>query len=379
MAGSEQNKLDCVIWGGYARGNTGDEWCLAAALEQLRPEFGRSLAVLTSNPEYTQWLFPDVTVVPYVAPRPRRLKRWQKLLRKYGWIHGRSKGEGFLPDWDCLPESAWVRCLTGARTLYLAGGGYLTDLFPMDQILPPIELAARLRLPISSAPIGIGPFQIDGWADRVVSVLRNADLKVRDQFSLDFCRARGLNATLGADPAFAQITRDLPAQPQDAGYKRPRKIGVCIFPQYGQDARLEVSGWWISVLRGLKSQHPDFQIEGFCFHNSLQAEFGEMVRLFPSAGLPARQVRAPILDFREATVALRDYDFIISTRFHAVVAANALKIPNLAVASGEYYLAKMNAAISGYTGRSRLVNPTSESPETLLAVCREILAQPSRD
>ena len=47
MNGLEPQQFDCVIWGGYARGNTGDEWCLAATLERLRPRFGRSMAVLS--------------------------------------------------------------------------------------------------------------------------------------------------------------------------------------------------------------------------------------------------------------------------------------------------------------------------------------------
>ena len=267
----------------------------------------------------------------------------------------------------------WTRCLTGARGLYLAGGGYLTDLFPMDQILPPIELACRLKLPVSTAPIGIGPFQSAGWAERVASILKNADLKVRDQLSLDFCRARGLNATLEPDDASKQIPVLLPVQTEGGNARPARKIGVCIFRQYGQDAGIDLSDWWVACLRGLAAQHPDHTIEGFCFHTALHEDFREMVRLFLRAGLPLRQVLTPIPDFRQATNLIRDYDLVIATRFHAIVAANVFQIPNLAVASGDYYSAKMSAAVLEHAASSRLVNPSNAAPASVLALCRNAL------
>jgi polysaccharide pyruvyl transferase WcaK-like protein len=377
MNNLETMELGCVVWGGYARGNTGDEWCLAAALERLRPKFGRSIAVLSLHPEYTRWLFPEVTVVPYVAPRLCRLKVWQRLLRKWKSSRGVPATRNVMPDWEWLPESEWIRCMTGARSLYLAGGGYLTDLFPMEQILPPIELAWHRNLSISTAPIGIGPFRSNEWAERVTSVLERTDLKVRDQHSLDFCRARRLNAALEPDDASLEVRKALPIQILERN-TGPPKIGVCIFQQYGKEVTLDMSDWWITCLRGLNLQHPDSEIEGFCFHTSLQAEFGEMVRLFQRAGLPVHQVRAPVWDFRAATAAIQRYDFIIATRFHAIVGANAFGIPNLAVALGDYYLAKMNAAVSGYEQKSRLVNPTNTAPEAMLAFCRSVLDLRSR-
>ena len=346
-----QKKYDCVIWGGYAQGNTGDELCLAAALKRASCEFGPAIAVLSCNPEYTSQLFPDAPVIPFVRP-------------------GQSKPQ---PGFD--PDGEWKQCLHSAQRLYLAGGGYLTDLWSLDFVMPPLEFAVQLKLPVFTAPIGLGPFNSKVSAERVVPVLRKADLKVRDDVSQDFCRTHGLQAALEPDDAFALIANWPSAAIEKQPGQHRRKIGVCIFQQYGQAASVDLSDWWTQCLRGLQRQHPEYEIEGFCFHTSLSAEFCEMQRLFPRAGLPVEQVLAPQLDFRKATAAIREYDFIISTRFHAVVAANVFKIPNIAIAVGDYYLAKMKAAVCGYENLSTFINPDQSSPETLLAICKHELAK----
>jgi polysaccharide pyruvyl transferase WcaK-like protein len=243
----------------------------------------------------------------------------------------------------------------------------------LDLVLPPLELAAQLKLPVSTAPVGIGPFKSGAAADRVAKALGGAELKVRDRVSQDFCRARGLQAALEPDDAFALDW--LGARTEKPAGDGARTIGVCIFEQYGQDANVDLSGWWSEFLRGLQRQHPEHIIEGFCFHTSPHAEFRQMVRLFGRAGLPVDRVRAPQLDFRQAVAEIRNRDFIISTRFHAVVAANAMGIPNIAVASGDYYRAKMESAVAGHPHLSTLVDPLRSDPETALAVCKRALAR----
>ena len=99
-----------------------------------------------------------------------------------------------------------------------------------------------------------------------------------------------------------------------------------------------------------------------------------MKKLFFQAGLSSEKVSPPVEDFRRAVAAIRSYDLIIATRFHATVVANAFGIPNLAVASGDYYLAKMQAATSGYETASRLVNPADFAPGALLDLCRQKLS-----
>ena len=374
-----EKKFACMIWGGYAKGNTGDELCLAAALERKYREFDGDVVVLSSHPECTAQLFPDACVIPYLPPRSRPSRPVKRFFRACQSLSTALVRTCFRQTPRLDPVAAWARCLADTSQLYLAGGGYLTDLFPLDFTLAPIQLAIKSKVPVVTAPLGIGPFTSDLSAGTMAGALRQMKLTVRDQTSLDFCRSRGIDATLAPDDAFALIRNFSPPLPSapDAGLTpgaRARKIGVCIFTQYGQDAHADLSAWWIECLRGLKTRHPHHEIEGFCFHTSPAAEFEEMSRLFPGAGLSSDRVLAPIMDFRRAVELVRSYDFVITTRFHAAVAANVYQIPNVAIAAGDYYQAKMRAAVQGCEDFSHLINPLRQSPAALLDLCRRALA-----
>lgn len=369
-----KQEAPCVIWGGYALGNTGDELCLAAALDWTEKKFGAGVTVLTPHPEFTSSLFPSARVVPFIPTLPGQRSFWSRLKHRF---HADSAGR---PDGRSANEQSgkapagWTRCLSQARCLYLAGGGYLTDLFPLNWFLPPIQLANELKLPMVTAPIGIGPFKSRRRAGLVARALSRAELRVRDEASMEFCRRFRLNAVMEPDAAFALVETMFTPPLRIQNPYRPRKIGVCIFSQFGSDRRPDLGSWWETCLRGLRKQHPDFKIEGFCFHTSPDAEFSEMRNRFRRAGLPPSDVLAPMADFRSAVEGLRDYDLIISTQFHAVVAANVFQIPNLAVASGAYYTAKMKSAVAGSADCSRLIQPGRVVPETVLDCCRDILA-----
>ncbi len=363
-----------MIWGGYAKGNTGDELCLAAALERKQREFDGKVAILSHLPKHTSQLFPQAIVVPYVPPSPKAFQPRKRFGRACKSLTTASGLAYLMRNGRFDTRLEWTRALPSAGQLYLAGGGYLTDLFPMDFIMPPIQLALKLNVPVTSAPIGIGPFKSPLYADDVTTALRQIKLAVRDQASLDFCRARGLNASLEPDDAFAYVKDLWPPTPVNRPGARPRKIGVCIFRQYDQDANCDLTGWWTECLLGLKAQHPEHEIEGFCFHTLLREEFQQMTRLFSQAGFPPEHVRAPTADFRRAVEIVRGYDFVISARFHATVTANTFSIPNIAIAAGDYYHAKMSSARLGFESICSLINPASRPPEDLLNICRSKLA-----
>ena len=366
-----KRKFRCVIWGGYAWGNTGDELCLAAALEQVRSEFGDSVAILTHRPEYTAQLFPKMAVVPYVPP-DRQKNRWLKNPLRETRHFFMTVGRHHFPRANIVrPDLAWIHLVGQSERLHLAGGGYLSDLFQLDMLMPPIEFAADLKLPVTTGALGLGPFTSRIWANKVARVLSGAELKVRDRDSLDFCQRHALKAVLEPDDAFALVRNLQPVILDKTESPRPIKIGVCIFPQYGRPGNCDVSAWWTDCLRKLKTQQLQVVIEGFCFHTSPREEFSDMTRLFPLAGLSVRQVQPPIMDFIEATRAVQKYDFIIAARFHAVVVANVFKIPNIAIASGEYYQAKMRAAASGYEAFCRVADPKDFSPDEFVDLCLE--------
>jgi polysaccharide pyruvyl transferase WcaK-like protein len=361
-----QKKYVCIIWGGYANGNTGDELCLAAALERKQREFDGNVAILSRLPEYTLQIFPDATVIRYDS-------KWSRLRKRFGRacksITAPSGLAYFARNGRFDHDPEWMRCLQGAGELYLAGGGYLTDVFPLDLIMPPVQYALKSNIRVATAPLGIGPFKSALQAENVTAALRRITLKVRDQTSLDFCRARNVDAMLEPDDAVALLKNLFPTAPANRRGARPGKIGVNIFTQYGQDAGCDLTEWWTKCLRRLKEQHPDYEIEGFCFHTSLQAEFEEMTRLFSRTGLPPGRVLAPVVDFRRAAETVLNYDLVISTRFHATLTANVFDIPNIAIAAGDYYQAKMSAARLGYEGACNVINPASQPPEDLLNIC----------
>lgn len=369
---SKPEQSDAILWGGYGWGNTGDEICLAAALERLRQT--GTVAVLSHKPEYTSSLFPGAKVLPYLPASRRFSKRCKNFALNLAAALSSSTrnrtGRGFRSHFQ--PD--WARQLSRARRLYLCGGGYLTDRFSLDFFLPPIRQAARMQLPIESAPIGIGPFKSSRNAETVARALAHADLKVRDEESLAFCRAHGLRAALEPDDAFAWARAISLAPAIEPAAPRPRKIGVCLFSQYGEEANFDLTGWWTDCLCRLQAQHPEAEIEGFSFHASPQYEFREMVRIFGKAGLPLRNVLPPEMDFRKAADAVRSYDFIISTRFHATILANVFQIPNVAIAAGDYYLSKMKAAIRGNENSSWLVNPAQQPPDAVPDICQRAFA-----
>jgi polysaccharide pyruvyl transferase WcaK-like protein len=362
-----KKKPACIIWGGYAQGNTGDELCLAAALERKQKEFDGNVAILSHRPEITSEIFPGTTVIKYDAKWSRLRRRFIRACKSLTTASGLSY---LIRNGRFDHGQEWIRCLEDASQLYLAGGGYLTDLFSTEFFLQPVQLARKMKIPVATAPIGIGPFKSTLHADEAAAALREVKLTVRDQTSLDFCRARGLGATLEPDDAFALVKSLLPPEQANQPGTHPRKIGVSICPQHGQDEDCDLTEWWTECLRGLKAQHPEYKIEGFCFHTSLVGDYQVMRQLFSLAGLPPEQVLAPVADFRRAVEMVHDYDLVISARFHATVTANVFNVPNLAIAAGNYYQTKMSAARLGFESICALINPVSQSPDDLLKMCQ---------
>ncbi len=235
-------RFACIIWGGYAQGNTGDELCLAAALERKQREFDGNVAVLSHRPEFTAQLFPNVSVIPYVPAAPKSSWLSKRYFRACKYL-AKTTGLAFLMrDMRIDRGSEWACCLSRSGQLYLAGGGYLTDLFPLDFFMPPIQFAIKLKLPVATAPVGIGPFKSNLYADKLTTVLRRMKLTVRDQASVDFCHVRGIDTSLEPDDAFALVKNLLPPVLLNQQDVRPRKIGVCIFTQHGQDVNCDLTG-----------------------------------------------------------------------------------------------------------------------------------------
>ena len=172
----------------WEESNTGDELCLAAAMERKEREFDGSVAS-TQRPSGTHFanFFRTRPSVPYTS-----LFRLIPLLT--------SLQKTFFPRQQIPSHRLWAGlffcamdefdpgqgldapALARTRQLYLVGGGYLTDLFP-DRSHPgthSIRTAIK-KIPVATAPIGIGPFQSPLYEEQATSVLRQIKLTVRDK------------------------------------------------------------------------------------------------------------------------------------------------------------------------------------------------------
>lgn len=342
VRGEPLQDVDCVLWGGYGWGNAGDELTLAVALQDVRARTGSRLAILTPAPGYTSALFPGVRVIAY---RPLAARRGKTPISRLARAFSRAaRGryevrDQFTPD----DHESWARIIGDSGFLYLVGGGYLNDLFDLDYFLLPALVARHSGVRIESAPLGVGPFKGRSGTRRFQATFRDVGLTVRDESSLVACTSLGVPATLARDDGF-RAAEVLPGVVERR--RLEAAVGVNLHAQAGGAGTSASKRWWRDLLGELQSRR--IRTEGFCFHNAPLDDFSATAEAFASAGLDPALVRHPCLDFREACAQVGRYRTIISTRFHAVVTANVLKVPALAVADGAYYQTKMHAACTGH-------------------------------
>ncbi len=339
----------CILWGGYAWGNVGDELTLAVALRDMRRRYSDSIAILTRSPGYTRRLFSDCDVIPYEPIQ-------------------RTECCGEPPSrYDVeqqLTSAPWAKNLARCETLYLVGGGYLADLFHLDWLLLPVLVARSCGVTIATGPIGLGPYHSDAWAKRVVESLNGVNLVVRDDASLAFCQEHGLSSSYRPDDGF-RVSEVLDLTPSRTVPERePRRIGVNMFYQYGSIRRHESLAWWAALLGHLSERN--VVLEGFCFHNQIFEDFATACECLAKVGLDYSIARQPELDFRTSCLHLGTFDAIVSSRFHAIVVGNVLQIPTFAICDGDYYDNKMQAATKTFK-RSELVRQMESPPEEVAA------------
>ena len=356
-------RVDCVLWGGYSWGNTGDEMMLAVAIKDKQEQYGDSLIVLSPNPDYTQWLFPNVAILPY---QPQIIVRWRRRVAKikYGWPI-RSTRNKPVPAYRFADQIApaenkqWLQAIASAKELYLVGGGYYTDLWDTTFIDMPIEAARRFRIPIRSAPIGVGPFFHEKSRQRFSDLFCNRSLTVRDLVSLDLCRQTGVDVEIKPDDGF----RFFDVSPHPTIDMNPKEaktpIGIDFYIQHGTNRPKAVFAWWSRLLQELANEQLD--LGGFCFHTRPQHDFFQAIRLFSETGLSLKTIKAPEPDFRMAVAQVAQYRLIISCRFHAIVAASLYGVPHIAIASGAYYKQKMAAALRSDSTPGCIIDPEKDA------------------
>ncbi|MFO1514732.1 MAG: polysaccharide pyruvyl transferase family protein [Verrucomicrobiota bacterium] len=260
-----------VVWGGYGYGNTGDDLVLAVALADLRKLPGAGVQVLSPAPDQTRRGLPDTEIILHPSSRPRRLFekwfwRWTDYLESAGL---KALADGLYRVALKHPqlitgESAWLKTLAAASALHLTGGGYLTDRFDLRHFLRPLRLARSRQLPVTTSPLGLGPFRNSRKALAVAEALRGAKLMVRDEDSLRFCQAHRLDAIEKPDDGFRwRQVIDLPMTkpPPPAN----PTFGVCIYSQHSSQWSAEVETWWVNSLQTLARALPACPAGGILF------------------------------------------------------------------------------------------------------------------
>ena len=376
-----------ILWGAYGNANTGDALGLAIALHDSRAHVGESLAILSPRAALVQSWFPNARVIPYTPRQKPRARFWQRVQRRVSSRLGLGPVD-LTPDWLDLHGANgnpglgadgldWVNAIRDSRELYLVGGGYLTDLFDLYKTVLPLLVANAASVPVSTAPIGIGPFRSAEAAELVAGALRPARVTVRDPSSLEFCRRHGIEAALQPDDVF-RLGEVFPQWREDRHVpQRVPRVGINVNRQPGQDAANDSSAWWIDLLRRLQQDSAPLELHGFGFH--ARGRELEVTRdVFQRAGLDARRVEPASEDFRVNVERLAGFDLVITCRYHAVVLAQLFGIPYVAVAAGAYYSTKMAAAASGGGGRGLAADPSRSSPAEVAAFTRAALRDGSR-
>lgn len=363
---------DILVWGGYGWGNTGDDLTLAIAMQDLQQAQERRVRVITPNVEHTQLAQPNTCLIAAPTNPPHRIvDRWIWWMAYQALARGKEARANQLERWVLglqrrrCTDTRGHDVFATASVLHLVGGGYLTDRFDLQQFLHPVQLARAMNLAITTSPLGIGPFASTRAGQAVALALRGASIKVRDSDSLEFCRKHHLEAGEYPDDGF-RLNEVVPACKTDTAHKGlPRRIGVCVFPQYGDALTDTVDQWWVDCLGLISKKLPDWKIEGFCFHTEPSMDFQTTRKLFERSGLNPQAVHPPEPDYRKAVMLLNRFDGIISTRFHAVVAASTLRIPSVAVGMNDYYAIKMRCALKHASSPALQIAPRQDSAQAV--------------
>jgi polysaccharide pyruvyl transferase CsaB len=289
---SENKNPKILIAGYYGFGNLGDELILSTILGQLRQKYsGASLAVLSADPRKTA-----------ETHRVRSVSRWKT-------------GPVFLEMWKC-------------DIFILGGGGLLQDKTSSRSLLYYLGLILLARLlSVSTILYALGVESLSRPFGRfLVKAALSSDqvtITVRDHESKELLRRIGIpeqRVHLTGDPVFC---REVPRSPE-ARYERQRRTGLFI-PRFPCPTSADAT--FRAIVRGLEEKH----------RVSVQTMFfqpREEERRFAFVN-PASVVRwTAILEERrvdELLAKFRQFDFVVSARFHGLVLAALSHRPFLGI------------------------------------------------
>ncbi|MBQ0126320.1 MAG: polysaccharide pyruvyl transferase family protein [Clostridiales bacterium] len=314
---------DAVICGYFGYGNAGDRAMLLALTRGLRAENpGMKLCVMSATPRRTSKEYITDSVFRYnVIAVKKKLKE--------------------------------------AGALIFGGGNLLQDKTSRRSLayyLFIIRMAKKAGAKVMIYANGVGPLS-DAAKKKVIPALECADyVSMREQKSYGFCAENGIDAVLSADPALMLECADAPCDRGGYFIVTPKKTSEA--EEKNLCALIEKIKEKTSLTPVVAAMYPK-QDRKFCL--DIAKKVGGLM------------LDGGITDYGIVSRSMSGAEFVISARFHSLVAALAEKCPMIAVGDeklgafmesvglGEYYFASYKDAanvdfgsVSGDGTRKRL-------------------------
>ncbi|NTV99675.1 MAG: hypothetical protein HGA19_00040 [Oscillochloris sp.] len=292
-----------VINGYYGAGNIGDELILTALLRQIRQIDATS----------------DVTVLGFCPSETAQLHNVKAIYRG-------SPG----PEWVQTPWHTIIHAVKCADLIIIGGGGLLEDIHHFGSIPMHLQIAAlglMLGKPVVGLGLGVGPIITPLSQLLVRLIARHMTLiVVRDSWSASVLSGIGVSAEkikTSTDIAFAMAADEtqMPRPP-----KRHPKIGVIAGPSDWLNIR------WSEIALGVNL--------------AAQQTSASQVVLFPTGKNPRdmevlqkisdhltvpHQIKSAPETPKDLLATARDFDVIVSTKLHGIIAAACVGTPVTAI------------------------------------------------
>jgi colanic acid/amylovoran biosynthesis protein len=345
--------------------NAGVAAMFSAVRALVEQEFGEhaQCIVYDQNPEVAQRLYPDVQFRKLMFYRASRLPRRRRLNQLFGGVIGRinrarfgigarlwAKGKYRRASWFTTAEERFdLEQYRTADLIISSGGTYLVDNYDLEPRIFDFELTELMRQPLVLFTQSIGPLKKPENRERLRPILERAEvLLLRDAESLEHLRQMGVNnsnAQLSADAVFCMESGNMRQRAMSGGRRsagRPKAaISVRHWPYFKtMDSATGMSHYrqalagaaehlvrrrgfdvvFISTCQGI----PEYWFNDSDVAKEILALIPEDVRAHVSVDA---EFRAP----EQVVQAMKEYDLVISTRFHMAILSMVAGAPTIAI------------------------------------------------
>ena len=351
--------------GTYQIDNIGDIAMLQVAVQRIKARWpGSHIDVVTEQPERLKRVLPEVEPMPAsswfrqpIVPVPGFAKYWNPTKRLRWWERrvgpkwprlanaGKQWHAKREPDGGLEKSVAFYEALRQADAVICTGGGFLNDFYHEHafKVLTTLQAAQGLGKHTAIFGVGLGPWTRHDLKEIAGPTIRDVDaLSLRDQrLSLDVAREIAVEDrkrfVTGDDAiALAHAAKDAD---DCAGGRHGLGVNVRLSADAEVDrALLPALG---KTLQDLAGEHDAPLVPLVIRTADSPINDVESARLLLGSGLDltvAEAVRTPADAFEQ----IARCKVVVTGAYHNAVFALSMGIPVVALATGDYYLAKMN-------------------------------------